>query len=191
MLSEVRAVIDANIRVSAFLGVPGAPFRIVNAALAGEFTLVTSEPLLSELREVLLRPEIARRHRHTAHEIAAFVEDLGPVSESVEVTGATLGCRDPKDDVVVETALAGVADVLVTLDQDFAGSPLVLDAFRKAGVRICTPSSLPTSWRQPSTNRCRKTMRREQARRHDRHPDHWRGSVRLQRAAAPADSLRG
>jgi predicted nucleic acid-binding protein len=30
-----RVVIDTNVWVSAFVGAPGAPFRVVNAALAG------------------------------------------------------------------------------------------------------------------------------------------------------------
>ncbi|MYF08683.1 MAG: putative toxin-antitoxin system toxin component, PIN family [Rhodospirillaceae bacterium] len=40
------------------------------------------------------------------------------VSERVAIVGAKLGCRDPDDDKLLETALMGNADCLVTGDGD-------------------------------------------------------------------------
>jgi predicted nucleic acid-binding protein len=49
--------------------------------------------------------------------------------------GARLGCRDPDDDKVLEVALMGGADCIVTGDQDL----LELASFR--GLPILTPAN--------------------------------------------------
>ena len=55
-------------------------------------------------------------------------------SERVSIAGAKLGCRDPDDDKILETALMGEADCLVTGDRDllemspFCGIPIVAAA---------------------------------------------------------------
>ncbi len=55
------------------------------------------------------------------------------VAEMIE-TGETIAvCRDPKDDKLLELAVSGNADFLVTSDKDL----LVLNPFR--GVEIITP----------------------------------------------------
>ena len=51
---------------------------------------------------------------------------LKPSSEWVSISGATLECRDPDDDKLLETALIGKADCLVTGDGDL----LVMSPFR-------------------------------------------------------------
>jgi len=48
-------------------------------------------------------------------------------------------CRDPKDNVVLETAVLGDVDCIVTGDQDV----LVLNEFQ--GIAICTPAQFITS----------------------------------------------
>lgn len=40
------------------------------------------------------------------------------LSERVPITGAAMGCRNPDDDRILETAVLGAADVIVTGDQD-------------------------------------------------------------------------
>jgi hypothetical protein len=55
----VRAVVDANVWVSGVLARTSAPARLVDHFLGGRFELVTSEPLLAEVTEVLARPHIA------------------------------------------------------------------------------------------------------------------------------------
>ena len=50
------------------------------------------------------------------------------------IAGARLGCRDPTDDKILETALMGRADHLVTGDGDL----LVMSPFH--GIPIVTPA---------------------------------------------------
>ena len=59
---------------------------------------------------------------------AVYLARLRAVSEWVWITGARLGCRDPDDDKIIETALLGEADALVTGDRDLlevSGFPAV------------------------------------------------------------------
>ncbi|MCY4377747.1 MAG: putative toxin-antitoxin system toxin component, PIN family [Spirochaetaceae bacterium] len=51
------------------------------------------------------------------------------------IAGARLGCRDPDDDKVLEVALMGAADCIVTGDQDL----LELASFR--GLPILAPAN--------------------------------------------------
>jgi putative PIN family toxin of toxin-antitoxin system len=54
----LRAVLDTNVLVSG-LGWSGPSARIVDAVLVGRCTLITSAPLLDELRRVLAYPKLA------------------------------------------------------------------------------------------------------------------------------------
>ena len=49
---------------------------------------------------------------------AVYLAQLETVSEWVPIAGAKLGCRDPDDDKLLETAMMGAADCLVTGDRD-------------------------------------------------------------------------
>lgn len=85
-----------------------------------------------ELDTVLRRPKFARflsdsRRRDV---MAAF----GGVSEWVEISGTLKACRDPKDDMILETALRGRADAVITGDRDL----LVLHPFES--IPILTPA---------------------------------------------------
>ena len=64
---------------------------------------------------------------------AVWLAQLQAVSEWVSIAGAKLGCRDPDDDKLLETALMGQAECLVTGDRDL----LVMSPFH--GVPILTP----------------------------------------------------
>ena len=56
-------------------------------------------------------------------------------AQLVEITESIRACRDPKDDQVLELAVCGRADWIITGDADL----LVLDPFR--GIRIVTPTN--------------------------------------------------
>jgi putative PIN family toxin of toxin-antitoxin system len=66
----VRAVVDTNVWVSAVLNESGLPARVLEAYLAGRFTLVVSEPMLEEMAEVMARPRLVRRHGRSPERIA-------------------------------------------------------------------------------------------------------------------------
>jgi uncharacterized protein len=132
----VRAVVDTNVWVSAFLNTTGFPAQVLKAYAEGRFTLVMSEPLLEELADVLSRPRIARRHGRPPERVAALVDALRERAALVPVTGMVRVCRDPDDDVVIETAIEGRADALVSRDDDLTQARKVIEALDRAGIRV-------------------------------------------------------
>lgn len=57
----MKVVLDTNVLVSALLRRDSIPGRLLQAVWDGAFDLVLSEPLLTELREVLTYPKIHKR----------------------------------------------------------------------------------------------------------------------------------
>lgn len=126
-----RAVVDTNVLLSALLGGRGTS-PILHAVIARRFRLVASPTLLDELAGVLSRPEWLRLLEPTrCREVLTVVRDAAVfVTPRRRVTA----CRDPEDNAVLECALAGHADCVVTGDRDL----LVLHPFR--GIRILRPA---------------------------------------------------
>lgn len=111
-----RVVLDANVLISAALQPRGLPRAAVDAVREAHGVLLFSDETLEELRTRLMRPRFDRYvSREGRLRFLAWVE---AVAEAVAITGARLGCRDPDDDRVLETALLGGADALVTGDGD-------------------------------------------------------------------------
>jgi uncharacterized protein len=67
----VRAVLDVNVLISALISGTGAPARLLELWLAGEFELIASENLLAELGRALAYPKV--RERVIADDAARFV----------------------------------------------------------------------------------------------------------------------
>jgi putative PIN family toxin of toxin-antitoxin system len=133
----MRAAVDTNVWTRAFLNVLGPAGRVARALLDGQFTLVTSEPLLAELAEVLARRRVVRKHRRSRKEITEFVEGLRAGAETVAIEGTVRICRDADDDMLIETAKRGSVDCLVTEDEDLH-APEVRDYLSAAGIRVLT-----------------------------------------------------
>jgi putative PIN family toxin of toxin-antitoxin system len=110
--------------------------------MEGRFTLVTSEPLLAEVKDVLSRPRIARQSRFTRKEAADLVAAMRDLGEVVPISGQRGLCRDPDDDAVIETAISGLADILVSGDHDLISDAAVRSLLTEAGVRLLTVAEL-------------------------------------------------
>ena len=122
----MRVVFDTNVLYSA-LAAKGFSEEVVDEAVA-ECDIVWSDPLKQELESLLTRLRKIGPATRVALEayvdLCEFVQPE-PLDERV--------CRDEDDDVVLATALAGKADVIVTGDEDL----LVLKKFR--GIKILSP----------------------------------------------------
>jgi putative PIN family toxin of toxin-antitoxin system len=138
------AVIDTNVLVSAFLNPVGAPARVWAAGKARRYDLVTSPPLLSELLEVLGRPRILRLGAASISDAEAFIQGIASVANLVSVTGSMKLCRDPDDDLVLETAVVGRAGYLVSRDEDVTRDRDVVNQLKRWGVQIVTVSQFLT-----------------------------------------------
>lgn len=132
----VRAVIDTNIWVSALLNPFGFPARLRKAFEEGAFQLIISEPLIKEFADVLSRPRIKERYGITEgaiHELLILIEER---SEHVLLSGDVNICRDKNDDIVIETAIKGRAEHLVTRDDDIKFDKKVSSFLSQHGVSV-------------------------------------------------------
>ena len=134
----MRVVVDTSVWVSAVLTPAGPPSRIRAALRDARFSLLISEPLIEELAEVLARPRFGSRYGVTSDEIVELMSLLRERGELVEVTGTVRLCRDPDDDMVVETALSGRADALVSRDDDLKGAPDLVATLEDRGMAVLT-----------------------------------------------------
>jgi uncharacterized protein len=116
--SGVRAVLDANMWVRGLLRGASYPGQVVDAWRARLFTLVSSEPLLEELADVLARPKVRCKTGLTADQASVFVAELRNACDLVAIPGTLQLCRDPDDDAVIETVILGNAAVIVSQDED-------------------------------------------------------------------------
>ena len=124
----MRVVFDTNVYVSALV-FGGVPRQAITLVLERQ-QLVVSPALLHELTTVFARKFHTFQPDHRA--LAVIIEEA-----SLEVETGALSltvCRDPKDNMILETAVLGSADYVVTGDQDL----LVLNDFQ--GITICTPA---------------------------------------------------
>jgi uncharacterized protein len=126
-----RVVLDTNVLISAFLSPLGKPFACLSWVLDNA-TLIVSRELLEELESRLARPKFAKYLDESKRRAA--VADLALNAVQVELFGTVKVCRDPDDDKLLEIAVVGRADCLVTGDQDL----LVLKAFQD--IPILTPA---------------------------------------------------
>ena len=131
-VANVRIVVDTNVFVTALLR--GATSRrVYDAFLRGQLTLVFSSDMLTELLEVLTRPHL--RVLMHEDEIASFLALIRRDALIVRPTRSVAACRDPKDNMLLNCALAGDVAYLVTGDRDL----LVLNPFH--GIRILSPAN--------------------------------------------------
>ena len=123
MKNEVRYVFDTNALISALLFENSKPAQALRYALANGEVLVSLD-LLEELNEVLGREKFNRYL--TTEEREEFLEALIERAVLVDITENVQECRDPKDDKVLELALNGEAQYIISGDRDL----LVLHPFR-------------------------------------------------------------
>ena len=118
----MRILFDTNILVRAAKPGAGPAREAVLLAVTSGHTLIVPEFVLAELRRALTYPRLRARYALQDEEIESYAVELQRVSVSVDPAGVKLAeavvCRDPDDEPVILSAIAGRADVLCTLDRD-------------------------------------------------------------------------
>ena len=118
----MRAVVDTNVVVSAAINPNGTPAQVILAWELGAFTWITSEPLLQELA----RTVTAGRVRRYLVWNQALIEDfILRVRGSAEIVSPTREIQriatDPADNRVLEAAVEGDSDYIVSGDRHLLG----------------------------------------------------------------------
>jgi putative PIN family toxin of toxin-antitoxin system len=125
----LTAVFDTNILFSA-TGWRGNPFQCVERARAGEIQAVTCPELVEELAE-----KLNLRLHFSAEQVAETLADYLGFLRVVQIPKLLKAVpRDPEDNMVLECAIEGQAQYVVSGDIDL----LVLKEFR--GIQIVRAS---------------------------------------------------
>lgn len=133
--------IDANIWVSAFINPSGYPAKVIDLWIQEKIDVVTSMPLLKEITEVLQKPRLQKKYGYATSEIEKYLTLITVGTIIVEILGAINLCRDPKDNHLLETAIKGKAEYLITRDDDLKGDSELISQMRKQNVKVITVSN--------------------------------------------------
>jgi putative PIN family toxin of toxin-antitoxin system len=132
----IRATLDTNQLVSAFLYPQGKPGQILQAWRADRFILVLSWLILEETREVLCRQRLVKKFGYTFETVDEYLTQLASAAEIVpgklEVKGVS---PDPDDDFILACAKEEKVSYLVTGDVKHL---LALGEYE--GIQIVTPA---------------------------------------------------
>jgi uncharacterized protein len=108
----MRVVLDSNIYVSA-LALPGGSADLaLTAALDGRYVVLLSEPLLGEVLGVL-----GRKFDHNKDELARVALFLDDLADRISPKSRVGVLEDEPDNRILELAVDGRADVIVTGDR--------------------------------------------------------------------------
>ncbi|MFN8821651.1 MAG: putative toxin-antitoxin system toxin component, PIN family [Betaproteobacteria bacterium] len=124
-------MLDTNVVASAILW-GGTPRLLLQAARDKRVELFTSTAMLAELTDILGRRKFARKIAASQLTIDQLVDGYAQLAALVRPVTTPRIAPDPDDDVVIGTALAAKADLIVTGDK-----PL-LTVSEHQGVRIAS-----------------------------------------------------
>jgi hypothetical protein len=122
----VKIVIDTNVWISFLIGkILG---NLKNYILDEKIRVITSEEQIEELVSVLRRPKF--KEYFTESDIEELLFLVYKTCQFVEIKENVNDCRDKRDNFILEIAINGEADYIITGDQDL----MVLNPYR--GTRI-------------------------------------------------------
>ena len=119
----MRIVLDTSVVVAALRTRSGVGNAVLRLVAQRRVTILATPPLFLEYEEVLKRPEHRLAHGLTPEAVDEFLAELAALIEPVELhfQWRPQG-PDPNDEMVLEAAINGLADALVTYNvADFAG----------------------------------------------------------------------
>ncbi|HKH43341.1 MAG TPA: putative toxin-antitoxin system toxin component, PIN family [Thermoanaerobaculia bacterium] len=130
-MPTVRVVLDTNVLVSAFRSREGVAFRLFSLLRDGRFEISVSVPLVLEYEDVLRRGPVL-----SEEETVSVLSFLCSVAHRQKIFFLWRpGLPDPKDDMVLELAVASRARYIVTYNgRDFA-------AAERFGIQAVTPKA--------------------------------------------------
>jgi putative PIN family toxin of toxin-antitoxin system len=113
----LRIVLDTDVMVAAFDSPHGASRQLLLEVLDGKASMLLSTSLILEYEAVLTRPRVLRMIGIDMAEVLEVLDELAsccvPVAFDFRWRPAA---SDPDDDLVLETAVNGAADVIATFN---------------------------------------------------------------------------
>lgn len=132
----MRYVLDTDVIISAMRSPAGASAALVLAALDGLFVMVANVPLVIEYEATCSLPEHQLAAGLNVNEIGQFLDALAALVDPVETHFLWRPrLRDPADEMVLEAAVNGRADAIVTFNlRDYGTIP------NDFGIEVLKPS---------------------------------------------------
>ena len=141
----LKVVLDTNVLISGSIANLGNPHFIINAWRNQEFILVTSQEILDEVERVFQYTHIQKKYHPAAEQIEKFTKLLTTQSIMVDLLSIPdVIPKDPEDNKILATALAGKANYLVTGDSHI----LLIEHYN--GVEIVSPTTFVAVLRRGS-----------------------------------------
>jgi putative PIN family toxin of toxin-antitoxin system len=142
MGNMIKLVLDTNIMVAASRSSLGASYKIMQALRHQRLVALVSVPLLLEYEAVLKRPEHLQAGARTIAQVDAFLDAFCLEAEQVHLHYLWRPqTRDAADEMVLETALNGQANALISLNiADFSA------AAKRFGLALLTPGEFCRSY---------------------------------------------
>ena len=121
----MRVVLDTDVVVAAMRSPSGASAAILQSIRAGRVSLLLSVPLALEYEAICGLPEHRLASGLSEKDAAAFVNAVIAMAEPVAIHFLWRPqLRDPSDEMVLEAAVNGRADMLVTFNlRDYGDAP--------------------------------------------------------------------
>ncbi len=131
----MRLILDTNVVVAGLRSPSGASAKLLEMALDRQFSLVLSVALALEFEAVCNDPSQRIDSGLSEEEVNQIISSLCAVADPVSVHLLWRPqLRDPGDEMVLEAAINGYADALVTFNQrDFGDVP------SRFGIALLTP----------------------------------------------------
>ncbi|MEL6815767.1 MAG: putative toxin-antitoxin system toxin component, PIN family [Cyanobacteria bacterium J06598_3] len=110
----MRIVLDTNILVAAARSQRGAAYAIIEQLPSTRFEIALTVPLYVEYQAVLTRPDVMTK-QYTEDDALGFAQYLCSIAHQQDIYFLWRPwLKDPKDDMVLEAALASQSQYIVT-----------------------------------------------------------------------------
>jgi uncharacterized protein len=130
----LRAVLDANVIISALIQPKGASGQILTSLLdANSFELIVSPAILAELRRSLSYPKVRKYIKSSDEDLDLWVASIELIAQPVDGNIRIHAVAEDPDDKYIEAAVEGLAQFVVTGDKHL----LSLKSYEN--IRIVTP----------------------------------------------------
>lgn len=151
-LRVYRVTIDTNIFLRSLIRDRNPANHLFSLWRDLRFVLVLSQAILDEAWEVLSRPHLIRKYSYTLKEVIDLIDVLTQRSIIVEVPFSLELCRDVNDNPVVDCAVFGRSQFLVSYDNDFLDDSTLRQTLFEFGVEIADPQTFLARIREEETN---------------------------------------
>ena len=133
----MRVLLDTNIFIAEALGGEFSEDIVEMLVTTPGMTIVTSEEILLEIQQ-----KLKEKFKWLKEDIDLFIRRIRKIAEIVEILEKiSVITRDPQDNKILECAISGQADLIVTSDQD------LIKLKKYKGIGIIHPKTL--SWTFP------------------------------------------